>query len=77
MNARVSKGETVIPTRQGPLLIPRGGWAFSYSVISLHKRKDLWGSDADEFMPERWLDDRAKDLVADPFRFIPFNAGPR
>ncbi|KAG8881394.1 hypothetical protein FRB98_004374 [Tulasnella sp. 332] len=38
---------------------------------------DLWGDDAEDFVPDRWLGGRAKEIAADPFQFIPFNAGPR
>ncbi|KAG9076090.1 hypothetical protein FRC06_009714 [Ceratobasidium sp. 370] len=44
----------------------------------MHVRKDLWGPDADEFDPERWLDERYKKYVLpNPFIFLPFSAGPR
>jgi len=44
----------------------------------MHRRKDLWGSDAEEFDPDRWLDDRLKTyLLTNSFQFLPFNAGPR
>lgn len=44
----------------------------------MHRRHDLWGEDAEEFIPERWLDpERIKNLTSDPFKFIPFNAGER
>ncbi|KAJ7058362.1 cytochrome P450, partial [Mycena amicta] len=47
----------------------------TYSVQLMHRRKDLWGNDADEFDPDRFLDDRVqKYLVSNPFHF---NAGPR
>jgi len=77
MNVRSSKGETIIPTRQGPLFIPREAWEITWSCISIQKRKDLWGSDADDFNPDRWMGERAKEFALDPFKFIPFNAGPR
>ncbi|KAF9020876.1 cytochrome P450 [Hymenopellis radicata] len=49
-----------------------------YSVMVMHRRKDLWGPDADEFDPDRFLDERNKKyLVPNPFIFLPFNAGPR
>ncbi|KAG8851394.1 hypothetical protein FRB96_009231 [Tulasnella sp. 330] len=76
VNSRQSKGRTVIPTRGDPLYVPRQ-WQFLYSAISIQKRKDLWGEDADEFNPSRWVDGREKEMASDPFRFIPFNAGPR
>lgn len=50
----------------------------SYSVYIMHRRKDLWGPDAENFDPDRFLDDRLqKYLTPNPFIFLPFNAGPR
>ncbi|QRV78298.1 cytochrome P450 family protein [Ceratobasidium sp. AG-Ba] len=52
--------------------------AKSYYITKGTTRKDLWGPDAEEFDPERWLDDRLKQyLTPNPFIFLPFNAGPR
>ncbi|KII89804.1 hypothetical protein PLICRDRAFT_39976 [Plicaturopsis crispa FD-325 SS-3] len=48
-----------------------------YSVFLMHRRKDLWGPDADEFDPDRWLDSRVARVTKNPFMFLPFNAGPR
>ena len=51
-----------------------------YFPILIHKRKDLWGPDADEFDPERWMNDgtgRLDKMVKNPLMFVPFNAGPR
>ncbi|KAI9572478.1 cytochrome P450 [Boletus coccyginus] len=49
-----------------------------YSVFLMHRRKDLWGPDADLFDPDRFLDERLhKYLTPNPFIFLPFNAGPR
>ncbi|KAF8554602.1 cytochrome P450 [Imleria badia] len=50
----------------------------TYSVFIMHRRKDLWGPDAEEFDPDRFLDHRLqKYLTPQPFIFLPFNAGPR
>ncbi|CAE6510479.1 unnamed protein product [Rhizoctonia solani] len=52
--------------------------SMTWSTLRMHRRKDLWGPDADEFDPERWLDERLKKYVTpNPFIFLPFNAGPR
>ncbi|KAJ7212195.1 cytochrome P450, partial [Mycena pura] len=60
-----------------PIYIP-AGTQVPYSVILMHRRKDLWGPDAEEFDPDRWLDERLKTyLLANSFQFLPFNAGPR
>lgn len=74
---RSSKGEAVLPSSDGPLYIPRGDWQIVQAAILFQRRKDLWGEDADEFMPERWLDERNKELATDPFKFMAWGAGPR
>jgi hypothetical protein len=43
----------------------------------LHTSEDLWGPDAKEFDPERWIDERKQRYIDNPFIFVPFNAGPR
>ena len=63
---------------RGPIYMPGPNVPLIYSALLTQRRKDLWGEDAEEFIPERWIDpDRTKDLTADLFRFFPFNAGPR
>ncbi|TMW62718.1 hypothetical protein Poli38472_005336 [Pythium oligandrum] len=38
----------------------------------------VWGPDAEEFKPERWIDpETGKILHVSPYKFITFNAGPR
>ncbi|KAJ7248671.1 cytochrome P450 [Mycena rebaudengoi] len=60
-----------------PLFIP-AGTRCAFSTLLMHRRKDLWGPDALEFDPERFLDERLhKYLTPNPFIFLPFNAGPR
>lgn len=61
-----------------PIYMPGPDTTIVYLPLTTQRRKDIWGDDADEFVPERWIDvDRLKDITADPFRFVPFNAGPR
>ncbi|CAK1362724.1 Protein LUTEIN DEFICIENT 5, chloroplastic [Cercospora beticola] len=58
-----------IPKDQFVLLCP---WATNRS-------KKLWGEDAQEFRPERWLTKEGSENVkdADPMRFLTFFYGPR
>jgi len=79
-NVRFTVNETTIPnsdTHGRPFYVP-ANTGVSYSVILMHRRKDLWGPDAEEFDPDRFLDERVgKYLTPNPFIFLPFNAGPR
>ncbi|KIJ61016.1 hypothetical protein HYDPIDRAFT_97522 [Hydnomerulius pinastri MD-312] len=78
-NVRTSTAPTVWPGIKGskPIYIPPNTRT-PYSVFLLHRRKDLWGPDAEQFDPDRFLDERLnKYLTPNPFIFVPFNAGPR
>ncbi|KAH7930329.1 cytochrome P450 [Leucogyrophana mollusca] len=78
-NARTSTEPVVWPSVNGgkPIYIPPNTRT-PYSVFLMHRRKDLWGPDAEEFDPDRFLDERLhKYLTKNPFIFVPFNAGPR
>ncbi|KAF8583528.1 cytochrome P450 [Ramaria rubella] len=79
LNTRHSKRSMAWPASDGgkPYYIP-AGVDVQYSVWSMHRRVDLWGPDAQEFDPDRFLDDRVtKYLIPNPFIFMPFNSGPR
>lgn len=57
-NSRTSNKETLLPVGGGPdgrkpLLVAKGT-SLRWSSYSLHRRKDIYGADADEFRPERW-----------------------
>jgi len=44
----------------------------------MHRRKDLWGPDADHFDPDRFIDERLqKYLTPNPCIFLAFQTGPR
>ncbi|RXW17143.1 hypothetical protein EST38_g8710 [Candolleomyces aberdarensis] len=49
-----------------------------YLPILIQRNPALWGEDADEFDPERWIDPkRLGKYVANPAMYAPFSAGPR
>ncbi|KAF9448161.1 cytochrome P450 [Macrolepiota fuliginosa MF-IS2] len=79
-NIRTSKNATLWPSKEPggkPYYIP-ANTKTPYAVVIMHRRKDLWGPDALEFDPDRFLDHRLhKYLLPNPFIFLPFNAGPR
>jgi cytochrome P450 len=50
----------------------------TYLPLLTQRSQALWGDDADEFDPERWINpDRVARFTADPMMFTPFSAGPR
>ncbi|KAI6168966.1 cytochrome P450 [Pisolithus thermaeus] len=77
-NGRTSTEAVVWPGVNGgpPIYIPRNTRT-PFSIFLMHRRKDLWGPDADIFDPDRFIDERSKYLTSNPFIFLPFNAGPR
>ncbi|KAJ0305616.1 hypothetical protein COL516b_005313 [Colletotrichum fioriniae] len=58
------------PDGKSPVFIPKGT-AVRWSLFCLHRRKDLYGEDADEFRPERWEEMRPS------WDYLPFSGGPR
>jgi len=50
--------DTFLPVGGGtdgksPIFVPKGQ-AINYSVYAMHRRKDIYGPDAEMFRPERW-----------------------
>jgi len=76
-NSRCAIRDTTLPTGGGPsgtlpIFVP-AGTEVNFSTHVLHRRKDLWGEDADEFVPERW----EKRRPGSTWQYVPFNGGPR
>ncbi|KZM22613.1 uncharacterized protein EKO05_0009710 [Ascochyta rabiei] len=75
LDGRRALKDTTIPTGGGPNgtspVYIRKGQQVDYSVYVMHRRKDLWGQDADEFRPDRW------DGRKSGWEYLPFNGGPR
>ncbi|KAF9468760.1 cytochrome P450 [Collybia nuda] len=78
-NIRTTNKPTLWSPKNGgkPFYIPPNT-RVPYSVFLMHRRTDLWGPDASEYDPDRFIDERLhKYLTPNPFIFLPFNAGPR
>lgn len=54
--------------------IIKKGSIFAINIYGLHRRKDLWGDDAELFNPDRFLPENFKDKQQ---YFIPFSVGRR
>ncbi|KAH7692444.1 Abieta-7,13-dien-18-ol hydroxylase protein [Dioscorea alata] len=52
------------------------GDGISYMAYAMGRLTEIWGENAEEFMPERWLDN-GKFLPQSSFKFVAFHAGPR
>ncbi|GIZ44650.1 hypothetical protein CKM354_000784100 [Cercospora kikuchii] len=75
VNNRRAKVDTQLPTGGGahgdaPVAV-RKGQVVIYSVYLMHRRVDLWGEDAVDFRPGRWV----HDFPA--WQYLPFSGGPR
>ncbi|KAL2843326.1 cytochrome P450 [Aspergillus pseudoustus] len=51
------------------------GDVLSVPSYTIHHSKEIWGPDADDFVPERW--DPARLTARQKAAFIPFSTGPR
>ena len=58
------------PTGEDPLLVSKGDIIEVY-YRAMHRSKDLWGDDADEYRPDRW------DTARPEWAYTPFGGGPR
>lgn len=58
LNARAAVHDTTLPVGGGPdgksPVFVKKGQSVNYTVYVMHRRKDLYGEDAEEFKPERW-----------------------
>ncbi|WPH00524.1 Hypothetical protein R9X50_00335300 [Acrodontium crateriforme] len=74
-NGRRTNKDTMLPRGGGPdgesPVYLRAQSDALYSTHVMHRRKDLWGEDADQFKPERFQGRRPG------WEFLPFNGGPR
>lgn len=80
-NDRQAEVDTVLPVGGGedeksPVFVKKGQLVH-WSLYSMHRRKDLYGEDAEDFKPERWLDEGGKKGLRVGWEYLPFNGGPR
>lgn len=74
-NSRIVVRDTILPVGGGPdgkspVLLTKGT-GLTYHSYTMHRREDLYGSDAAEFRPERW------ETIRPGWEYLPFNGGPR
>lgn len=59
-------------------ILPAGGLVV-WTAWAMGRSRHIWGVDADEFRPERWLQSSETSVLMtkSPFEYPVFNAGPR
>ncbi|KAK0629352.1 cytochrome P450 [Bombardia bombarda] len=75
INVREAVRDTILPVGggvdgKGPVAVRKGA-RVQLGTYLTHRRKDIWGEDADEFRPERWEGRRRG------WEFTPFSGGPQ
>eukprot|EP00644_Phytophthora_capsici_P002762 jgi/Phyca11/56109/gw1.55.137.1 len=56
----------------------KGNSMIVLATYAMARMQNVWGEDAAEFKPERWIDAASGKLINfSPFKFVSFNAGPR
>eukprot|EP01006_Ploeotia_vitrea_P011096 TRINITY_DN2959_c0_g1_i1.p1 TRINITY_DN2959_c0_g1~~TRINITY_DN2959_c0_g1_i1.p1 ORF type:complete len:500 (+),score=38.64 TRINITY_DN2959_c0_g1_i1:68-1567(+) len=71
---KVAQADDVLPS--GGHKVQKGDVvAFHPNIMGISK--ELWGEDAEDFKPERWLDEKGEFVRQSPYKFTAFQAGPR
>ncbi|VVB11416.1 unnamed protein product [Arabis nemorensis] len=71
--------------RKSPIkqdMLPSGhkvdaNWKILFAVYALGRMRAVWGEDASEFKPERWISESGGLKHVPSFKFFVFNSGPR
>ncbi|KAJ7575281.1 cytochrome P450 [Mycena floridula] len=76
MGMRTSRQATVLPgsSKDEPGTFIPANTRVAYSFFALHRRSDLWGSDAHVFNPRRFMDGEISEVSS---FYFPFALGPR
>ncbi|BAF06467.2 Os01g0804200 [Oryza sativa Japonica Group] len=53
------------------------GWQVTYCAYAMARVEDIWGTDCEEFRPERWLDEAGVFRPESSFKYPVFHGGPR
>ena len=79
MNNRTALKTTVLPRGGGPdgkaPVLVRRGEVVSFGQYVIARRKNLWGPNADDFIPERWEGHETGNPFG--YAYYPFHGGPR
>ncbi|KAL8729770.1 MAG: hypothetical protein Q9166_004493 [cf. Caloplaca sp. 2 TL-2023] len=81
-NERVALSDTILPSGGGPNgnapVFVKKGDTVNVNFYCLQRRTDIWGADATEWRPGRWLrTEDGRSVVTPPWSHLPFAGGPR
>lgn len=72
LTSRESPVDTVVSGQ----MVPRGTEIVICPWVT-NRSPELWGEDSDEFVPERWLDEKRNAAKIEKYSFLTFLHGPR
>ncbi|ETM42384.1 hypothetical protein L914_11952, partial [Phytophthora nicotianae] len=73
--ATVHRAPNQSVTLEGGLHVPFGTHVI-VPTYAMGRMTNVWGEDAAEYRPERWIDDDGNVIKISPFKFFSFLAGP-
>lgn len=73
LDGRVAETDDILPDGYE---LKKGDGVY-YISYAMGRMSHIWGDDAEDFKPERWLNDNGVFQPESPFKFIAFHAGPR
>ncbi|KAJ3126342.1 hypothetical protein HK098_007606 [Nowakowskiella sp. JEL0407] len=79
INGRTASQDLDLTTSDGNTLRVKKGAMVLVSLVRVHRSKECWGENADEFYPDRWLikkGDTVEEFVPSPGSYLPFWDGP-
>ena len=79
MAVKAALTDTILPVGGGPdqlspLFVPKGK-RIGIQMYAVHRNREIWGDDVDEFKPERWAEGRP--LWEAKWQYLPFMGGIR
>lgn len=74
LNFKMTMTDTVLPGTKTQVY---AGQRIFFHTYAMGQSEKIWGSDAEEFKPQRWLDEKGSVRKEDQYKFPMFNAGPR
>lgn len=73
VDGRVAESDDILPDGYE---LKKGDGVY-YISYAMGRMSYIWGDDAEDFKPERWLNDNGIFQPQSPFKFVAFHAGPR